>query len=59
MVFEDFSVKEELHGRTSLKGRTTGHEIFNSLYSLYSMIGQVNGFIAICRQHDDFPASVA
>jgi hypothetical protein len=30
LVFEDFSVKEELLGMISLKGRTTGQEIFNS-----------------------------
>lgn len=58
----------------SLKGRTTGQEIFNSFYSFVttsnvplhklvsittdgakSMTGQVNGFTALSRQHDDFP----
>jgi hypothetical protein len=35
MVFEDLSVKEELHvlGMISSKWRTTGQEIFNSFYS--------------------------
>jgi hypothetical protein len=74
MVFEDLSVKEELLRLTSLKGITTGQEIFNSFYSFVtkfdvplhklvcittdgakSITGQVNGFIALCRQNDDFP----
>lgn len=78
MVFEDFNTKEELLGMVSLKGRTTGQEIFNYFYSFIkklnvplhnlvaittdgakAMTGQVNGFIALCRQHDDFPDFLA
>jgi hypothetical protein len=30
MIFQDFSIKEQLLGIISLKGRTAGQEIFNS-----------------------------
>jgi hypothetical protein len=33
MIFEDFSVKEELLEMIALKGRTLGHDIFNYFYS--------------------------
>jgi hypothetical protein len=33
MVFENFSIKQELLGMIDLKGRTTGQEIYNSFYS--------------------------
>ena len=39
MVFSDFSVKEELLGMVSLKGRTTGQDIFNAFYGF---VGNIN-----------------
>jgi hypothetical protein len=33
MVFEEFSVKEELLGIISLRGRAMDQEVFNSFYS--------------------------
>jgi hypothetical protein len=42
MTYEDFSIKEEILGMASLKGRTTGQEIFNSFYSFVTKMGEIN-----------------
>ena len=74
MVFNDWTVKEEVFGVITLKERTKGTDIYTSfkkycteiglpLWKLVaittdganSMVGSVNGFVALCQRDDDFP----
>ena len=71
MVFNDWTVKEEVFGVMTLKERTRGTDIY-TLFKKYcteiglplwklvadgakSMVGSVNGFVVLCRRDDDFP----
>ena len=68
MVFNDWTVKEEVFSVITLKERTRGTDIYTSFKKYCteiglvaittdgakSMVGSVNGFVALCRRDDDF-----